>query len=63
MEMKEVPIEVALFEEDIKKIVESVIKYPLGSYQIGEIARISAHLYEKGINVVDVLNNIKNKYE
>lgn len=40
-----------LFKEDLKKIEDAVEKYPLGSYQIGEIARLSGLMYERGINV------------
>lgn len=51
-----------LFEEDQKKIEYYVLKYPLGSYQIGEIAKLSALLYERGINVIDELNKLHSKY-
>lgn len=56
-----------IFPEDRKKIEESVMLYPMGSYQIGEVARISALLYEQGVNVVEQLKylceiyNVKQK--
>lgn len=37
-----------LFNEDKIKIEESVTYYPMGSYQIGKISRLSALLYERG---------------
>lgn len=51
-----------LFEEDQKKIEDSVMNYPMGSHQIGEIARLSALLYEKGINVEIELKRLCNKF-
>lgn len=44
-----------LFDEDLEKIEQAVVKYPMGSYQIGEIARVSALLYNEGIDVLDAL--------
>lgn len=40
-----------LYPEDQKKIEEAVQYFPMGSYQIGEIARLSALLYNEGIDV------------
>ena len=40
-----------LFSEDLKKINYYVSNYPMGSYQMGEIARLSALLYERGVDV------------
>lgn len=51
-----------LFPEDQKKIEEAVTLYPMGSYQIGEVARISALLYEQGVNVVEQLKYLCEVY-
>lgn len=51
-----------LFAEDQKKIEDAVQYYPMGSYQVGEIARLSSLLYERGINVIDELNKLHRKY-
>ncbi len=51
-----------LFDEDQKKIEDAVTYYPLGSYQIGEIAELSALLYERGIDVIKELNKLHIKY-
>ncbi|GLO66235.1 hypothetical protein [Oceanobacillus kimchii] len=52
----------ALFTEDQKKIENAVQYYPLGSCQIGEIAMMSAKLYEKGIDAEKQLKLVCDKY-
>ncbi|WP_017470648.1 hypothetical protein [Amphibacillus jilinensis] len=44
-----------LFENDQNKVVNAVTCFSLGSYQIGEIARISGLLYSSGVDVVKLL--------
>ncbi len=51
-----------LFDEDLNKINNAVSRYPMGSYQIGEIAKLSGLLYEMGIDVVDMLQRTHSKY-
>jgi len=51
-----------LFDEDQLKIENAVIKYPLGSYQIGEIARLSGLLYGEGVDVIYKLEQLCYKY-
>lgn len=46
-----------LFNEDLEKINKACTNYPLGSYQIGEIARMSGFMYEQGINVIKMLED------
>lgn len=55
-------LENILLPEDQKKIENAVRYYPIGSYHIGEIARISALLHERGINVEKHLIRICEKY-
>lgn len=55
-------IENVFFEDDLKKIKDAVEKYPLGSYQMGEIARLSALLSERGIDVIEHLERLCEKY-
>lgn len=55
-------IESVFFEDDLKKIKDAVEKYPLGSYQMGEIARLSALLSEMGIYVIEHLERLCEKY-
>lgn len=49
------PSESILFPQDQIKINNAVIKYPLGSYQMGEIARLSGLLHYEGVNVLTLL--------
>jgi len=49
---------VTLFEEDHKKIEDAVNLHPMGSYQIGEIARLSTTLYDRGIDVIKQLESL-----
>ena len=51
-----------LFNEDIEKINNAVVNYPLGSYQIGEIAKLSGLLYQEGVDVVRELEKLCRKY-
>lgn len=52
-----------LFQEDLEKIESACAYYPLGSYQIGEIARLSGYLQEKGVNVLIELQKLCKIYE
>ena len=54
---------VILFPEDQNKIDEAVSKYPMGSYHIGEIARISGLMYEQGIDVIQHLKYICEQFK
>lgn len=54
--------ESALFTEDQMKIEESVLYHAMGSYQIGEIARLSALLYDRGIDVIKHLEKLHNDF-
>ncbi|WP_368900784.1 hypothetical protein [Oceanobacillus oncorhynchi] len=56
-------MESALFLDDQKKIEKAVQDYPMGSYQIGEIAMVSALLYERGIDVEKHLRSLHDKHE
>lgn len=47
-----------LFDEDLEKIEKTCIRYPIGSYQAGEIIRISGALYWMGIDVLDRLRRL-----
>lgn len=40
-----------LFKDDEEKLAEAVEKHAFGSYQLGEVARISSLLYDRGIDV------------
>jgi len=51
--------EKVLFEEDQKKIDDSVRLHAMGSHQIGEIAEISATLYDRGVDVVRELQRLQ----
>ncbi|MGG2091323.1 hypothetical protein AB1283_00975 [Bacillus sp. S13(2024)] len=51
-----------LFEEDQRKIEDAVMNYPMGSYQAGEVVRLSALLYDKGVNVENELKKLCNKF-
>lgn len=53
---------IALFPEDLKKIEVAVLYYPMGSYQAGEVARLSALLYERGIDATKQLALVCDKY-
>lgn len=44
-----------LFKEDREKVVDSVVNYPFGSYQLGEVAKLSGYLYELGVDVAGLL--------
>ena len=44
-----------LFDEDIEKINNAVANYPIGSQQIGEIAKLSGLLYNEGVDVLKLL--------
>lgn len=55
-------MESVLFPDDQQKIEDAVVKYPMGSYQIGEIARLSALLYDRGIDVEKQLINLCNRF-
>lgn len=50
--------ETLLFDDDQKKIEEAVLYHAMGSYQIGEIAYLSALLYDRGINVIKELEKL-----
>lgn len=52
----------ALFPDDQKIIENAVQDYPISSYQIGEIARFSALLYERGFDVERHLIRTCKKY-
>ena len=52
-----------LFDEDIEKINNAVAKYPMGSQQIGEIAKLSGLLYNEGVDVLKLLVNWCIKYD
>ncbi|MEL3959508.1 hypothetical protein NST17_20360 [Caldifermentibacillus hisashii] len=56
-------LEKALYEEDQKKIEEAVVKHAMGSYQMGEVAMLSAWLYDRGIDVIKYLQALKWYYE
>lgn len=49
------PIATVLFPEDQAKIDNAVIRYPMGSYQAGEIVNLSGLLYQEGIDVLELL--------
>lgn len=51
-----------LFDEDQKKVDNSVEYHAMGSYQIGEVARLSALLYDMGIDVIKELENLCRKF-
>jgi|GEM_PF-3255317 len=51
-----------LFSEDQNKIDESVEYHAMGSYQIGEVARISSLLYDRGVDVIRELENLCHKF-
>jgi len=51
-----------LFDEDLEKINNAVKFYPLGSYQMGEIARLGGLLQETGVDVVNEMNKLCFKY-
>jgi hypothetical protein len=51
-----------LFDDDQKKIEDAVLYHPMGSYQIGEIARLSALLYDKGVDVVKYLEKLHDAF-
>ncbi|WJV20743.1 hypothetical protein QU593_10035 [Rossellomorea marisflavi] len=48
-----------LFEEDKLKIAEAITYHPLGSYQMGEIARISSLIADTGYDVVGYLERLR----
>ncbi|WP_442636561.1 hypothetical protein [Rossellomorea marisflavi] len=48
-----------LFEEDKMKIAEAITYHPLGSYQMGEIARISGLIADTGYDVVGYLERLR----
>lgn len=52
----------ALFKEDEEKIDDSIIYHSMGSYQIGEIARLSALLYDRGVDVIKELEKLHHKF-
>ncbi|MCY8011273.1 hypothetical protein MOB66_02250 [Bacillus haynesii] len=51
-----------LFEEDQKKIENAVEYHNIGSREIGEVARLSALLCDKGVNVIKELQKLCYKY-
>lgn len=51
-----------LFDDDQKKIEDAVMNYPIGSYQAGEVVRLSALLYDRGVNVENELKKLHNKF-
>ncbi|MCA1021576.1 hypothetical protein [Halobacillus litoralis] len=51
-----------LFPEDSEKVVRSVVYHPMGSYQLGEVARLSSLLYDRGIDVTDYLESLCRKH-
>ena len=51
-----------LFDDNIEKINNTVQYYPLGSYQVGEIAKLSGLLYQEGVDVVKELEKLCHKY-
>jgi hypothetical protein len=55
--------EKVLFDEDQKKINGSVENHAIGSYQIGEISKLSATLYDSGVDVVKELQRLKRFYQ
>lgn len=52
----------ALLNEDQKKIDDSVEYHSMGSYQIGEVARLSSLLYVRGVDVNKELENLCRKF-
>lgn len=54
--------EKALFDEDQKKIEDSVEYHAMGSYQIGELARLSALLYDRGVDVIKEIEKLHYKF-
>lgn len=44
-----------IYPEDLLKIEYTCIKYPVGSYQAGEIIRLSGYLEEQGVDVIKIL--------
>lgn len=52
-----------IFTEDQMKIEKSVAMYPMGSYQMGEIARISGLMYKQGVDVVEQLKYLCEIYD
>ncbi|PAD70604.1 hypothetical protein CHH83_02035 [Bacillus sp. 7586-K] len=54
--------ESALFTEDQMKIEKAVIFHTMGSYQIGEIARLSSLLYDRGVDVIKHLEKLHKDY-
>lgn len=55
-------VDEVLFPEDQEKIEDAVANYPMGSYTAGEVIRLSALLYERGIDAEKQLIRICNKY-
>lgn len=51
-----------LFEEDQTKINNAVVRYPMGSHQIGTIAELSSLLYERGVDVTSILISLCKTY-
>ncbi len=51
-----------LFDEDQKKVEESVEFHAMGSYQVGEIARLSSLLYDRGVDVIRELENLCRRF-
>lgn len=49
-------------KDDMDKIAYAVFNNPLGSYQMGEIARISGELQTHGIDVLAQLKLVRRKY-
>lgn len=54
--------EKVLFDDDQKKINDAVRLHAMGSYQIGEVAKLSALLYDRGIDVIQQLKALHRKY-
>jgi len=55
-------MDTVLFSEDQKKIEDAVEYHAMGSYQVGEVAKLSALLYDRGIDVIKELEKLHCKF-
>ena len=46
-----------LFPQDLIKIEYACMRYPIGSFQAGEIVKLSGYLYQNGIDVEKLLRD------